>query len=257
MIYNHGKTGNESISSNLHQRSLEARQDSPLKIPNIQAHHFAAALSACIFTLMTTFAVAAGSGAGSVADHSTDGQDPVEMSAKALKTGIKHRDRGLKLEAKAAAASTEKARTNLQEKALKAFGKAVTKQGEALKLDPQNYRAANELGYALRKTGDFRKAIGAYNYALDINPDFHQATEYRAEAYLALGMYDKTQRAYMTLFREEPRLADQLMSSIDTWHKANGDNLSEDAQAFAQWVEERKRLAKITSDLSSNNTRTW
>ncbi len=228
-----------------------------MKILKIQAHHCAAALSASMFALITTFAVAAGSGAGSVADHGTDGQDPVEMSAKALKTGIKHRDRGLKLEAKAAAASTDKARAKLEEKALKAFSKAVTKQGEALELDPQNYRAANELGYALRKTGDYRKAIGAYNYALDIKPDFHQATEYRAEAYLALGMYDKTQRAYMTLFREAPTLADQLMVSIDTWHQTNSNDLSEDARAFAQWVEERKRLAKITSDLSSNNTRTW
>ena len=179
------------------------------------------------------------------------------MAAKAFKTGIKHRDRALKLEARAAAATTDKARKKLTDKASKSFSKAVTKQGEALKLDPQNYQAANELGYALRKTGDFRKAIGAYNYALDINPEFHQATEYRAEAYLALGMYDKTQDAYMTLFREEPALANQLMSSIDVWHQNNGDNLSEDAQAFAQWAEERKRLAKITGDLSSNNTRSW
>jgi tetratricopeptide (TPR) repeat protein len=228
-----------------------------LKTKPIQTHHFAAVISACIFALVSSFAGAAGSSAGSVADHATDGQDPVKMAAIALKTGIKYRDRGLKLEAKAAAASTEKARTNLQAKALKAFNKAVTKQGEALKLDPQNYQAANELGYALRKTGDFRKAIGAYNYALDINPQFHQATEYRAEAYLALGMYDKTQRAYMTLFREERALADQLMSSIDAWHQANRNSLSEDAQAFTRWVEERKRLAEVTSDLSSNNTRTW
>ena len=51
-----------------------------------------------------------------------------------------------------------------------------------MKIYPQNYKAANELGYALRKSGDYRKAIGAYNYALEINPNFHQATEYRGEA---------------------------------------------------------------------------
>jgi len=179
------------------------------------------------------------------------------MAARAFKTGIKHRDRALKLEARAAAASSDKARAKLTAKARKSFNKAVTKQGEALKLDPQNYQAANELGYALRKTGDYRKAIGAYNYALDINPDFHQATEYRAEAHLALGMYEKTQRAYMKLFREEPGLAEQLMTSIDSWHQANSENLSADAQAFANWVEERKRLAEVTRDLSSNNSRTW
>lgn len=228
-----------------------------MKTTTIQTHPIAALLSACIFTLMPSLALAAGSSAGSVSNSATDGQDPIELAARAFKTGIKHRDRALKLEARAAAASSDKAQAKLIAKANRSFNKAVTKQGEALKLDPQNYQAANELGYALRKTGDYRKAIGAYNYALDINPEFHQATEYRAEAYLALGMYEKTQRAYMKLFREEPGLAEQLMSSIDTWHQANGDNLSEDAQAFADWVEERKRLAEVTRDLSSNNSRTW
>ncbi len=228
-----------------------------MKTTSMQTHHIAALLGACMISLMSSFALAAGSSAGSVSNSATDGQDPVEMAARAFKTGIKHRDRALKLEARAAEASSEKARAKLTAKANKSFNKAVTKQGEALKLDPQNYQAANELGYALRKIGNFRKAIGAYNYALDINPEFHQATEYRAEAYLALGLYDKTQRAYMKLFREEPALAEQLMTSIDTWHQANSDDLSEDAQTFAKWAEERKRLARVTGDLSSNNARTW
>ncbi|XOV84122.1 MAG: tetratricopeptide repeat protein [bacterium] len=228
-----------------------------MKISSMQLHYVSAALCAFLLALASTVVYAAGSSAGSVSDSAGEGLDPVQMSAKAFRTGIKHRDRALKLEARAAAATTDNARAKLLEKAKKSFNKAATKQGQALELDPQNYKAANELGFALRKTGDFRKAIGAYNYALDLNPKFHPATEYRAEAYLALGMYEKTRNAYMTLFREEPALADQLMTHIDSWRQANRDNRSEDAQAFVQWVEERKRLAAVTRDLSSNNTRTW
>jgi tetratricopeptide (TPR) repeat protein len=205
----------------------------------------------------STWSFAAGSGAGSSASTTTRGFSPAEISAKAFRTGIKHRDRALSLEAKADKASSEKARDKALGKAQKAFQKAVNKQGEALKLDPQNYKAANELGYALRKTGDFRKAIGAYNYALDINPNFHAATEYRAEAYLALGMYEKTQRAYMKLFRDDRELASELMAAIDKWRLNIADASTDSELRFLKWVDERKRLAEITNNLSSNNTRSW
>ena len=109
---------------------------------------------------------------------------------------------------------------------------------------------ANELGYALRKTGDFRKAIGAYNFALKINPNYHQATEYRAEAYLALGLYEQTRQSYMILFRNNRDLADQLMASFDTWAESRAEEFSETEQAFWSWVQERKRIAKMATELS-------
>lgn len=213
----------------------------------------------CSIVLMFNSAsgVAAGSGAGSAESDSTPGFSPTEMSAKAFRVGIKHRDRALSLESKAEHASSDKAREKALAKAQKAFSKAVGKQGEAIKLDPQNYKAANELGYALRKTGDFRKAIGAYNYALDVNPNFHPATEYRAEAYLALGMYEQTQRSYMKLFRDDRALASELMVAIDKWRLNNLGERSDPELNFLKWADERKRLAEITNDLSSNNTRSW
>ena len=70
---------------------------------------------------------------------------------------------------RAAKAGEPAARDKALAKAQKAYKQAVGKQGEAIKLDPQNYQAANELGFALRKTGDYRKALGAYNFALQIN----------------------------------------------------------------------------------------
>ena len=209
-------------------------------------------------TLSVLAAGSGGGGMGSGSYSSTDNNQSTEqLSDKAFRTGIKQRDRAIKMEAKAAAAKTDKARDKALVKAQKSYVKAITKQGEALQLNPQNYAAANELGYALRKTGQYRKAIGAYNYALDINPNFHRATEYRGEAFLALGMFDQTKKSYMTLFRSDRDLANQLMASIDTW-LADLDDNPEPAQAeFVTWIEERKRLAVITEDLSTNNTRNW
>ena len=102
-----------------------------------------------------------------------------------------------------------------------------------------------------------RKAIGAYNYALEINPNFHQATEYRGEAFLALGMYERTKQSYMQLFRNERELADQLMITFDSWVEEKNGSLEGAEVEFAAWVAERKRMAKITTDLSKNNTRSW
>ncbi len=185
---------------------------------------------------------------------------PEQQSDKLLRAGIRHRDRALKQEAKAAKAAAEgkeKARDKALAKAEKEFAKAIKKQGEAIQYNPQNYKAANELGYALRKTGDFRKAIGAYNYSLKINPNFHEAIEYRAEALLALGFLEETKQEYLRLFRDARPLADQLMAAMQAWVAGKGDELSEAEASFVSWVEERQRLAQVTNDLSMNNLRVW
>ncbi len=203
------------------------------------------------------FAHAAGSGGMDDFDPTAAGKTPEERSAQAFHAGIKHRDRALKYEARAAKAEDPKTRDRALAKAQQEYTKAVTKQGEAIKLYPQNYQAANELGFALRKTGDFRKAIGAYNFALGINPDYHPATEYRAEAFLALGMFDRTRKSYMHLFRNDRDLADQLMRRIEAWIAERDEHPDQNEAAFIAWAEERMQLAKITADLSMNNTRSW
>jgi len=210
----------------------------------------------CLLT-GAAFTHAAGSGGNDDFEPNTRGLSTEQRSAKAFRAGIKHRDRALKHEARAAKATSEKARAKSLAKAQKEFKKAITKQGEAIKIDPQNYKAANELGFALRRTGDYRKAIGAYNFALEVNPNYHQATEYRGEAFLALGMLQQAQGAYMQLFRNDRALADQLMQRIEEWAAERGDEATEAEAEFIAWAKERRRLAEITADLSMNNTRTW
>ena len=210
---------------------------------------------------LTVPAHGAGSGGGGMGSgtysENRRALTPEQKSAKAFRAGIKYRDRALAQERKAEKAKTPKSAERALAKARKHYLKAKEHQGEAIKLDPRNYKAANELGFALRKVGDYRKAIGAYNYALNINPKFHEATEYRAEAFLALGMLDQTRQSYMVLFREDRGLAQQLMERIDAWIVEQGEPSNEAHKTFIAWVDERKRIASITKDLSMNNTRSW
>ena len=208
------------------------------------------ALGALVTLPTPSWAAGSGGGGGSL-NPSTTAADltPEEQSERALMQGIKYRDRGLKHEAKAAQAKTEKRRAKSLRRAEKAFAKALEQQKLALKLNPNDPRVANELGYAYRKTGDFRKAIGAYNLALDLDPSFHRATEYRGQAFLALGLLDMTKQAYMTLFKHDLELAGELMQAIEDW-AAERTDLTEEETAFVAWSLERKALATTATKLS-------
>ncbi len=215
---------------------------------------------AAVLLLFAGTGFAAGSGGSpsvGTYDQAAEQLSPEEASRKRFRAGVRQRDKALKHERRAATAKNDKARDKQLKRARKAFEKAIAKQGEALQLDPQNYAAANELGFALRKTGEYRKAIGAYNYALDLNPDFHEATEYRGEAFLALGMLEQAQRSYMVLFRDNAELAALLMEKMDAWLAARPEELTQTEQAFAAWVAERKRLATMTQDVSMRDGRDW
>lgn len=182
-------------------------------------------------------------------------QTPEQISAGWYKKGVKAREKAWKLEEKAAKATKEAKRDRLLADAQKQYLKAVEAQATALKANEKSYEAANELGYALRKTGDYKKAIGAYNYALQLKADFYPAIEYRGEALLMMGFIEEAKEAYMTLFRADRALADQLMTAMEKWHGAQPEG---DAKAaFATWLDERRGLARVGNDLSMNNTRQW
>lgn len=52
-------------------------------------------------------------------------------------------------------------------------------------------RVLNYLGYATRKSGDAERAVGFYEKALSLEPDFTQARQYLGEAWLQLGKPEK------------------------------------------------------------------
>ena len=56
--------------------------------------------------------------------------------------------------------------------------------------DKRNPEALNGLGYTNRKLGQFAEAIGYYQQAIAINPNYAEAREYLGEGYVTMGKID-------------------------------------------------------------------
>lgn len=186
-------------------------------------------------------------------------RSPQELAQGHYRQGVKHKERAWRHEERALAEDSQKGRDKRLARAQREYEKAIKDYRQALGLNPRLYLAMNELGYALRKSGDFQTAVRAYNSALRLKPDFSQAIEYRGEAFLALGLIEETKDAYMHLFRLEREQADKLMAAMQVWiqeqRAANAD--TEVLSEFEQWVAERNELAGQNQSLSMNNARHW
>jgi tetratricopeptide (TPR) repeat protein len=215
-------------------------------------------LSSCL-VLSPALAVAAGSASGSTSAEigaAAVPRSPESVAAGHYKKGMKLKKKAWKFDEKAANSEDPGKRDKLLAKAQKQYTRAIEQFASALRILPGYYEAATELGYVLRKTGDFRKSVGAYNYALGVNPDYHEAIEYRGEALLAMGMLEEAKNDYMRLFRGNPGLAAELMTAMETWIYEQ-QPADEAAVEFAAWVEERKELATISAELSLVTPRSW
>lgn len=192
---------------------------------------------------------------GSVGSSSRSSRSPESVARRHYQAGLRAKAKAWKYEEKAAKEDDAEDRAKLLAKAQTAYEKAIRVQTAAVKAFPKHYEAQNELGYALRRTGKFAEAIAAYDRALELNSAYFPAIEYRGEAYLSTGQLEKAKSAYMVLFRNERPLADQLMTAMEAWlaEQPAGDATA----SFADWVKERKALAKVGNDLSQNNTRRW
>lgn len=169
--------------------------------------------------------------------------------------GLKHKEKAWKAEEKAAAAASDRRRAREEKRAAKEYNKAQNKFADVLRAFPEHYKAANELGYVLRKQGAYESAIGAYTLALNIYPEFLQAVEYRAEAYVAVGFYDEARDAYMRLFRENTELADELMVSMQAW-AAEQEEPGARARNFMEWIDSRQDVSSF-GELNESNSSGW
>ena len=186
-----------------------------------------------------------------------EGQSADSLAVEYYESGLAHKERAWQQQAAATTAGEEERLVLLAEAQVE-FQAAVKAQGKALGLHLNFHQAANELGYALRQTGDYRKALGAYNFALSIKPDFYPAIEYRGEAYLALGMLDQAKSAYMTLFSNDPPLAAQLLAAMEASPIENSVPAEDELRAsFQEWVAERKTLAGLTGQIDPVAERSW
>ncbi len=184
------------------------------------------------------------SGGGGVASVPVEARpkSPEKQAELGFQKGLKHKDRAWKFEQKAADAKNDKQRDREMLRAAKEYRKAQDQFADVLRNFPEHYKAANELGYVLRKQGSYEQAIGSYNYALQLYPDFLQAIEYRAEAFVAVGFFDEARESYMRLFRDDAALAEELMVSMRSW-AAEQKNPGARARNFIEWIESRANLS--------------
>ena len=203
------------------------------------------------------------SGAGSVPSPAMNSRSPHGMAVDYYNGGERRLEKLTKIHDEMKAAKDAQTVANLQQKINKGLEAAAGDFQRAVKNDPNLYQAYSELGFTLRKLGKYNESLDAYNKALEIEPGFSPAIEYRAEAFLGLNQLDEVKKAYTMLFSGDRPRADVLMVSMKSWiaeRRANANGL--DAQTlddFVKWVEQRDTIAGQTSSLSptTSNFRSW
>ena len=186
---------------------------------------------------------------------------PEEAGKDAYNLGLKHRDKAWALEDKAKAAKSDTEKGKLLDKAAKQYKKSIPLFKTATERIPTFHQAFSSLGYALRKTGEHEQALAAYDKSLALAPQYGEAIEYRAEAYLGLNRLDEAKEAYMQLFSANRDLADQLMEAMHAWlelREVEPDGVSsETIEAFGTWIKERGEIADQTARLDKAAAKIW
>jgi tetratricopeptide (TPR) repeat protein len=181
---------------------------------------------------------------------------PQEMAIRSFNDGLRYRDRAWKQEKQLATLQDAAQREKLAEAIRKSYEADIRAQREAIQHNPSMYQAHTELGYALRKTGHYDDALKSYDEALLLMPNYGEAVEYRAEAYLGLNRVDDAKKSYLMLYNGGAKdLAKQLGDAMQKWvadRKANpagADAASVDD--FAKWLGQRSEIAGTTGTGSS------
>lgn len=197
-------------------------------------------------------------GGGGISSPAGPKKTPEEIAVIHYNKGLKHRDKAWKLREKSAGIKDPKQLAKLDKKVRKEFGKAAKKFEAAIKKAPRLFEAHSSLGYALRNLGDYDASLAAYDRALDLNPAYAEAIEYRGETYLALGRFEATQEAYIKLMQIDRPKADLLMAAIQKFLKTPSLGADpETLRQFKDWASTRNTLAELTQDLSGKSASNW
>jgi tetratricopeptide (TPR) repeat protein len=179
---------------------------------------------------------------------------PEELARSAYNDGVRSVNKAKRLEGDAAKASDEGKKQKLLDKSQKTFRSALPQFNRAVENNAGHFQAWNYLGFCQRHLGDYEAALGAYSRALALNPNYYEAIEYRAEAYLGLNRVDDSKTAYMSLFRDARPLADELLAAMHRWvdqRRTDAKGVSADELAtFAAWIAERASVAQQTASLA-------
>jgi tetratricopeptide (TPR) repeat protein len=185
-----------------------------------------------------------------------------EAAAKqAYNSGVRSIKRAQDADADAAKAATPEKAAKAHEKAQKYYQESITAFIDAVGAQPKMYQAWNYLGFANRHLGHFDESLDSYAKALEINPNYPDAIEYRGEAYLGLNQIEDAKAAYMSLFRDSRPLADELMTAMHHWadsRRQDAQGVSPaDVEAFAKWMDERSGIAAQTASLAIGAAPIW
>lgn len=186
---------------------------------------------------------------------------PEQEAVEYYNDGISVRDKAAAYEKEAATETDEKKKEKLEGKAKDKHESSIKKFLMATRKDPKLYPAWGSLGYAYRKIGNYKDSLDAYAKALEIQPGYTPAIEYRAEAYLGLGRLEDVKSAYMTLFNADRTRANELSAAIEKWLERSKSNPSgvdpAKLEEFGKWAAERKQLASQTSSVTSPTELRW
>jgi len=189
-------------------------------------------------------------------------QDAAMSARLNYNVGFEQFEKAQAAEKAAASLSGAKART-AREAVLADYRAARERFDAAAKADPNMKEAWNLVGYTSRRVGELDRSLDAYGKALALDPDYAEAIEYRAEAYLTLNRLDDAKSAYLSLFAAHPAHAGVLLESMRNWvadkQKSPGAVSKADVDAFAAWVAERGSLAAQTAALRdvSGSVQRW
>jgi tetratricopeptide (TPR) repeat protein len=188
-------------------------------------------------------------------------RNPDDAAKSAYNSGVKSVKKAQDYDADAAKASTPEKIAKAHDKAQKSYHEAQGSFIDAVGAQPKMYQAWNYLGFANRHLGNYDDALSAYAKALEINPNYPEAIEYRGEAYLGLNQIEEAKGAYMALFRDSRPLADELMVAMHRWADARRQDAqglpAVDVEAFAKWMDERAGIAGQTASLAIGAAQPW
>jgi tetratricopeptide (TPR) repeat protein len=214
--------------------------------------------------LLPAVAGASGSGSSSMSLPKTNQQQQLTPEQEAVtfyNDGISYRDKAAKLEKEAETETDAGKRQKLEAKAKDKHEDSIKKFTKATEKNPALFQAWGSLGYAYRKVGNYNASLAAYGKALEIQPNYTPAIEYRAEAYLGLNQLDSVKSVYMQLFTMDRPRADELAAAIDKWlEKRKTDPAGLDPaqlQEFSTWAAQRKQLASQVSLVASPRHERW
>ena len=222
------------------------------------------ALAVVAFMLVPAASSASGSGGASASLPRAEQRQPVTPEQEAIvlyNDGISYRDKAAKLEKEAETETDAGKRQKLEAKAKDKHEDSIKKFAKATEKNPAMFQAWGSLGYAYRKIGKYNESLAAYGKALEIQPNYTPAIEYRAEAYLGLNQLESVKAVYMQLFTIDRPRADELSAAIDKWlEKRKTDPAGVDPaqlQEFSAWAAQRKQLASQVSSVTAPKNERW